>query len=158
MGKLLLIVAFFVKKIMKSQNFSLHLNVFTLFISYFVSKIWQFKTGKVNHSNLSPKYMSKTAKNILSLNHEEVMDFFMKSEQYHGFELPEFFTFDEVLKFVRKTIGDAPYEECIQEGITPDKHILQTLSKNFAFLLLSSFVTSFSLFLGLSLYISICTS
>ena len=34
------------------------------------------------------------------------MDFFMKSEQYHGFELPEYFTFDEVLKYVRETIGN----------------------------------------------------
>ena len=42
--------------------------------------------------------MAKAAKNILTLNHEEVMDFFMKSEHYHGFELPEYFTFDEVLK------------------------------------------------------------
>ena len=65
--------------------------------------------------------MSKTAKNILSLNHEEAMNFFMKSEQYHGFELPEYFTFDEVLKYVRETIGDAPYEECIQDGISPDE-------------------------------------
>ena len=24
------------------------------------------------------------------------MDFFMKSEQYHGFELPEYFTFDDL--------------------------------------------------------------
>ncbi len=39
--------------------------------------------------------MAKTTKNILSLNHEEVMDFFMKSEQYHGFELKEYFTFDD---------------------------------------------------------------
>lgn len=29
----------------------------------------------------------------------------MKSEQYHGFELPEYFTFDEVLKYVRKAVG-----------------------------------------------------
>lgn len=28
--------------------------------------------------------MAKTAKNILTLNHEEAMDFFMRSEQYHG--------------------------------------------------------------------------
>ena len=59
--------------------------------------------------------MANTTKNILSLNHEEVMDFFMKSEQYHGFELPEYFTFDEVLKYVRETIGNAPYEECISQ-------------------------------------------
>lgn len=64
--------------------------------------------------------MSRIAKNILSLNSEEVMDFFMKSEQYHGFELPEYFTFDEVLKYVRDTIGNKPYEECLQEGVTPE--------------------------------------
>lgn len=65
--------------------------------------------------------MANTTKNILSLDHEEVMDFFMKSEQYHGFELPEYFTFDEVLKYVRETIGNAPYEECIQGGIFPEE-------------------------------------
>ena len=40
-------------------------------------------------------------KNILTLESQEAMDFFMKSEQYHGFELPENFTFDKVLKHVR---------------------------------------------------------
>lgn len=65
--------------------------------------------------------MAKSAKNILSLNHKEAMDFFMKSEQYHGFELPEYFTFDEVLKYVRETIGNAPYEECVQGHVTPDE-------------------------------------
>lgn len=65
--------------------------------------------------------MGNTAKNILSLNHEEVMDLLMKSEQYHGFELPEYFTFDEVLKYVRETIGNRSYEECVQEGISPDE-------------------------------------
>ena len=46
------------------------------------------------------------------------MDFFMKSEHYHGFELPEYFTFDEVLKHVREKVGATPYEECLQEGIS----------------------------------------
>ena len=64
--------------------------------------------------------MAKTAKNILTLNHEEAMDFFMKSEQYHGFELPEYFTFDDVLNYVREMIGTTPYEECLQEDIFPD--------------------------------------
>lgn len=63
--------------------------------------------------------MAKAAKNILTLNHEEAMDFFMKSEQYYGFELPVYFTFDDVLKYVRKTIGTTPYQECLQEGISP---------------------------------------
>ena len=55
------------------------------------------------------------------MNHEEAMDFFMKSDQYHGFELPEYFTFDGVLKYVRETVGNAPYEECIQEGVSPNE-------------------------------------
>lgn len=64
--------------------------------------------------------MSKAARNILSLNHDEAMDFFMKSEQYHGFELPEYFTFDEVLKYVREKVRTIPYEECLQKGVSPD--------------------------------------
>ena len=64
--------------------------------------------------------MAKTAKNILTLNHEEAMDFFMKSEQYHGFELPEYFTFDEVLKYVREKVGDTPYEEGMRGSVSPE--------------------------------------
>lgn len=64
--------------------------------------------------------MSKAARNILTLNHDEAMDFFMKSEQYHGFELPEYFTFDEVLKYVREKVRTIPYEECLQKGVSPD--------------------------------------
>lgn len=44
----------------------------------------------------------------------------MKSEQYHGFELPEYFTFDEVLKYVREKVRTIPYEECLQKGVSPD--------------------------------------
>ena len=64
--------------------------------------------------------MSKAARNILTLNHDEAMDFFMKSEQYHGFELPEYFSFDEVLKYVREKVRIIPYEECLQKGVSPD--------------------------------------
>ena len=35
--------------------------------------------------------MSKAARNILTLNHDEAMDFFMKSEQYDGFGRNHFF-------------------------------------------------------------------
>lgn len=45
--------------------------------------------------------MAKTAKNILTLNHEEAMDFFMKSEQYHGFELSEHIAFEDILKYAQ---------------------------------------------------------
>ena len=65
--------------------------------------------------------MSKAARNILTLNHDEAMDFFMKSGQYHGFELPEYFTFDQVLRYVRETIGVTSYEECVQEKISPEE-------------------------------------
>ena len=65
--------------------------------------------------------MIKKAKNILSLTSNEVLDFFMKSEQYHGFELPEYFTFDEILKYVRETIGNAPYEKCVKDDISPNE-------------------------------------
>lgn len=63
--------------------------------------------------------MSTKTKNILSLNHEEALDFFMKSEQFYGFELPEYFDFDVVLNHVKKTIGDKPYEECLTD-MSPD--------------------------------------
>ena len=49
--------------------------------------------------------MIKLARNILSLKSDEALDFFMKSEQFHGFELPEYFDFDNVLTNVdRKSV------------------------------------------------------
>lgn len=65
--------------------------------------------------------MNNHIQNILTLNHEEVMDFFMKSEQYHGFELPEYFVFDKLLQCVRDSVGDSLYEDCLQDGISPEQ-------------------------------------
>lgn len=45
--------------------------------------------------------MTEKTKKLLSLNHTEAMDFFLKSEQYHGFELPRFFMFDKMLQNLR---------------------------------------------------------
>ena len=74
----------------------------------------KFVGGKcVNLSNITEHLMAKKTKNILALNSDEALDFLMKSEQFHGFELPEYFDFDEVLGFVRKTVSDRPYDECI---------------------------------------------
>ena len=39
--------------------------------------------------------MANETKNILSLDTKDAMDFFLKSEQYHGFELQEYFCFGE---------------------------------------------------------------
>lgn len=65
--------------------------------------------------------MLKATQNILSLSHDKVMDFFMKSEQYHGFELPKYFAFEKVLEYIRDTITDVPYEKCAHESITSEE-------------------------------------
>ena len=57
--------------------------------------------------------MDEKTKNIFSLNHKEEMDFFLKSEQYYGFELPEYFVFDELLQNLKETVGDALCAECL---------------------------------------------
>ncbi len=62
----------------------------------------------------------KTSQNILSLKSNEAIDFFMRADQYHGFELPEYFVFDDLLESVKNSIGDKPYEECIATGMLPD--------------------------------------
>lgn len=50
--------------------------------------------------------MLKTSVNMSSLTSEGVFDFFMKSEQFHGLELPEYFDFKRNTNFVRDTIGN----------------------------------------------------
>lgn len=66
------------------------------------------------------KIMKKKFKNILTLKSKEVMDFFLKSEQFHGFELPEYFNFDKVLKAVAKSVGNKSYDECLG-NVSPDE-------------------------------------
>ena len=64
--------------------------------------------------------MNKKFKNILILKSKEAMDFFLKSEQFHGFELPEYFNFDKVLKAVAKSVGSKSYDECLSD-VSPDE-------------------------------------
>lgn len=45
--------------------------------------------------------MANSTRNILDLNSKEAIDFFLKSEQYHGFELPRYFMFDKMLQNLR---------------------------------------------------------
>ena len=59
-------------------------------------------------------------KNVLQLNSDEALQFFMSSVQYHGFELPEYFDFDKVLAYVKESIGNRPYEDCLSE-VLPDE-------------------------------------
>ena len=60
-------------------------------------------------------------KNILSLSCDEAMDFLLKSEQYHTFELPEYLNFDKLLSSIKRTIGDRSFEACLGKGVTPDE-------------------------------------
>ena len=53
--------------------------------------------------------MATKTKNILALNGNKALDFLMKSEQFHGFELPEYFDFEKVLVFVRKPVAEGTY-------------------------------------------------
>lgn len=64
--------------------------------------------------------MANETKNVLSLESKDAMDFFLKSEQYHGFELPENFVFDELLQNVKEVVGDTPYEDCLHDAISPE--------------------------------------
>ena len=64
--------------------------------------------------------MNTSARTVLSLTSSEAIDFFMKSEQYHGFELPEYFVFDRFLQYVKEKIGSIPYEECLHNNIKPN--------------------------------------
>lgn len=57
--------------------------------------------------------MTDNTNNILSLDSAGAMDFFMKSNQYHSFELPEYFVFDTLLQHVRATVADKPYDDCL---------------------------------------------
>ena len=50
--------------------------------------------------------MANETKNVLSLESKDAMDFFLKSEQYHGFELPEYFVFDELLQNIKEVVED----------------------------------------------------
>lgn len=65
--------------------------------------------------------MTDNTNNILSLDSAGAMDFFMKSDQYHSFELPEYFVFDALLQHVRATVADKPYDDCLSGTTTPEE-------------------------------------
>lgn len=58
--------------------------------------------------------------NILSLKADEALGFFMDSMRFCGFELPEYFRFDEMLAAIRQTISDIPFEACCEDN--PSNH------------------------------------
>ncbi len=68
-------------------------------------------------SKLAEKIM---VKNILSLSSNAAMNYFMKSNRFHNFELPEYFTFDKILDFVKDSIGDKLYEDCLSNTLPDD--------------------------------------
>ena len=76
----------------------------------------------------------KEKKTVLDLDSKEAIEFFLKSDQYHNFELPKYFVFDNMLKRVKEAIGDKPYEECLKKGASaeqlPDVNIDILLNKD----------------------------
>lgn len=60
--------------------------------------------------------MTDTTQTIISLKSDEVLKYFLESRQYHGFELPEYYNFDAILQYVKDTVADKPYEECITQN------------------------------------------
>ena len=65
--------------------------------------------------------MTDNTNNVLSLDSAGAMDFFMKSNQYHSFELPEYFVFDNLLQQVRAAVADTPYDDCLSGEALPDE-------------------------------------
>lgn len=66
------------------------------------------------------KKTEQTPQNVLSLESAGAMDFFMNMDSYCGFELPAYFDFNPVLDFVRKKVGEKPFEKCVGP-IGPEK-------------------------------------
>ena len=83
--------------------------------------VYTQRSNEITYRTLNQIIMVHNPKNILSLDSKEAMEFFLKSEQYHGFELPEYFVFDELLQAVKNMIADTPYEECLQKDISPEQ-------------------------------------
>lgn len=86
----------------------------TIFFYNFEDRLQHVRIRK-NQFNLQTYSMAKITKNILSLNHEEVMDFFMNSKQYYGFVLPKHFVFDKVQKHVQEETGYSLHKGGVQE-------------------------------------------
>lgn len=57
--------------------------------------------------------MKKNPQTILDLSSQDALDFLLQSTQYQTFELPEYFDFTRVLQFVKDTVADKPYDECV---------------------------------------------
>lgn len=72
--------------------------------------------------------------NILSLSSDDAVGFFLAMRNYCGFELPEYFTFDGLLKAVRDKVVDTPYEECLRGDsrpeLSPDVNVDVVVSKD----------------------------
>ena len=61
--------------------------------------------------------MANETNNVLSLESKDAMDLFLRSEQYHGFELPEYFVFDELLQNSKNAVDERLYDVCLQNGV-----------------------------------------
>jgi len=60
--------------------------------------------------------MAEKTKTVLALSPDEALDFFMHSERYYNFELPEYFNFQPVLDFVRERVGSKSLKDCLRNA------------------------------------------
>lgn len=67
---------------------------------------------------------------ILELTSEEALDHFAKSEQYHNYELPEYFNFDKVLSFIRERIADTMFDDCLKSDPCEESDVNMDLLLN----------------------------
>ena len=72
--------------------------------------------------------MAKKAKSIFALKHNVSLDFFLKSELFHGFELPEYFKIVNVLNAEAVSAGEISFGNCLT-NVLPDE--LQDLDLDF---------------------------
>ncbi|MGA1933103.1 RNA-directed DNA polymerase [Arcobacter sp. YIC-464] len=64
-----------------------------------------FKKSENNITQSKEINTSIESKNILSLNHTQAKEFFLKDESYINVDLPTYITFEELLKEIDRTIG-----------------------------------------------------
>lgn len=52
--------------------------------------------------------------NILTLGHKDAFNFFLTSNNYCSTELPVYISFEKILDYVRKSVGEKPFSECVK--------------------------------------------
>ena len=57
----------------------------------------------------------KTMKSILDLSETKAYKFFMESSNYCSLDLPQYITFDKILRYVESAVGNKTLEDILQD-------------------------------------------